>query len=365
MNALTLALIVLSAGWLFVRSWRRTRYSALKDAGHPQYFSAALASALLFVLAASLNHAFLAWCEPYKKFSLALVNLMPIKLASTDNSEQITMFAAIAALTVALAYFLPLLFNYPLRANPRLLRALAKRVGSYGILEHVAASALDMSIVLLVSMSNGKAYVGAPFKLSDLDTEIDKKWFALFPLLSGYRTDEGRLEINTSYQSVYTKIRDLQSGDAESVIREFCVVVPMSSVVSFQTFNLETYYSHFLQQHASDEEWWDGADRAWMSSSAGQAVPAATVTMVPPTNIPSSDDAGYAVAQSSWGAFQGLTPGERSSIWLYNGALFAFCATILSLSLFSPVVTTLLLLAAIGFFGAATNPSVYEQDPWG
>ena len=58
MTILALSLFVLACGWKFIKDWRFTRYAALKNSGHPQYFGAAIAAVYLGCMSASLHNFF-------------------------------------------------------------------------------------------------------------------------------------------------------------------------------------------------------------------------------------------------------------------------------------------------------------------
>jgi hypothetical protein len=250
MTSITVALVVLAAGWIFARLWLRTRYMALKEAGHPQYFSAAVAGVFLLLLGASMHawasSAFPAW---YPTLDGVFLSVLPEgdEKSSGMTHAQLVAFASCATWSLFLAGLLPWLLNIPLQSNARLLRATMKRAGAFDAVEHITSHALDCGILVALTLKNKKVYVGNPVSLSTLD--IERKWLVLIPVLSGYRNDpDMTFDLPTNYGEVYQKIFRDRPEDAPRLIGEFRVVLAVSEVVSIGTFNVNTYYERFKQK---------------------------------------------------------------------------------------------------------------------
>lgn len=249
MTSITVALVVLAAGWIFARLWLRTRYMALKEAGHPQYFAAAVAGVFLLLLGASVH----AWAVATFPWYLELDGRFLSVLPQGDDTSggmgraALVQFASCATWALGLAWVLPWLLNLPLLANARLLRATMKRAGTLDAIEHISSHSLDCGIPLLITLKNKKVYIGTPVALSTLD--IERKWFVLVPLLSGYRSDTLKLELPVNYGGVYQNIFRDTPEEAARLINEFRVVIAFAEIVSIQTFNISTYYERFKREH--------------------------------------------------------------------------------------------------------------------
>lgn len=248
MTEIAVALVILAAGWLFARRWLRTRYMALREAGHPQYFGAVVAGVVLLMLGASIHvgatQTFPAW---YPRADSKIFSILPQGMSSGINQAVLLTFGECALWALLLAWILPWLLNRPVYANACLLRAVMKRAGAFDAIEHICSHALDYGIQVAITLKTNKVYVGTPVSLSILD--VERKWFILVPILSGYRDPTTfRFDLPTNYGETYQRILS-QGADAERVIDEFRVVISISEVVSIQAFNISTYFEHFKKLH--------------------------------------------------------------------------------------------------------------------
>lgn len=241
MTSIGLSLLILASGWTLYRLWLRTRYRALKDSGHPQYFAAVVAAAYLLLVASSLRLvAIQCWGESYRAIESGLLSSVPLITSKDEKAQAFLGFAAVTAWSMLVVYPISLLMNAPIRRSGVLLRGIIKKAAAYDQLEAVTGHVLERGLSLAVTLDSGKVYVGAPIKSSTLDEE--KKWLAIFPLVSGARDEKGRLEITTKYLPVYEKmLLDLTPEKARVALQDFQVALPISKIASFQVFDLETY----------------------------------------------------------------------------------------------------------------------------
>lgn len=241
MSLLALTLIVLSGGWVLYRLWYRTRYRALKDAGHPQYFSAVAAAAYLMMIASSLRSVALGcWGNEYAALERGLLAVVPLVAGDGESALALQSLAGASAWALVVVYPLSWLLNLPLRHNGTLLRAVMRRADAYDQLEALTSHVLERELTLAVTLDSGKVYIGFPVRSSTFDEE--RRWIALFPVISGHRDLKGRLELTTGYQSVYAGLlAGLTQAEADRRLQDFQVVIPLAKVQTLQVFDLAAY----------------------------------------------------------------------------------------------------------------------------
>lgn len=128
MTTLALGLFILACGWKFYKDWRLTRFAALANSGHPQYFAAAIAAGYLFCLAICI-HCTALQVPLYSLVVGSSVNPIPM---FTDQSKgespaNVAVLVALAFWTFTLAVFMGWMLNRPLFRTPELILAVAKR----------------------------------------------------------------------------------------------------------------------------------------------------------------------------------------------------------------------------------------------
>lgn len=269
MSALTIAAVALAAGWVFVRRWLQTRFIALREVGHPQYFSAGVAAVCLLTLGACVHHFTKQNLTSYSQIEAKFIDLLPkgdevkpaanaeAKDAAKENAAHLADFAEIAGWALLLAWVLPWFFNLPVFHSPRLMKALMKKVGAYDAIEQIYAHSLDCGVPLAITLKNGKVYIGYSVATSPLP-DVERKWLTLFPLLSGYRDDKSKLELPTNYAQTYGEINEKTPQEALELINQFRVVLSFGEIVSIQAFNVDFYYQWFVKQSAETAQDPDG-----------------------------------------------------------------------------------------------------------
>jgi hypothetical protein len=125
----------------------------------------------------------------------------------------------------------------------------AKAVRDYGSpLEQLLLKALNKGKYVMVTLSNGKVYIG---RVTISLTPEDDRSFEVLPIMSGYREGERqRLEITTHYADVYQQIIETEA-DWLDAISDFGVVIPVKDVVSASLFRDDIYNKYFPHADAS------------------------------------------------------------------------------------------------------------------
>lgn len=159
---------------------------------------------------------------------------------STGTDDPFVRLFAVAGWCAFLSAFGPLVLNIPFRFNPAFTNAMT--YGDLDELERMAVLAISRNLTLLVTLSNGKFYVGFPLETSQ-DGSSETKWIIIQPLASGHRPASGKLEITTAYSPLYEEI----DGDESERMgrKDFRVAIPVPNIASVQFFDLDLYERHF------------------------------------------------------------------------------------------------------------------------
>jgi hypothetical protein len=251
LSYLALGLFVLACGWNVYRDFLPTRAVAIRVQGHPQHFGAVLAAGYLVLVAISL-HAAAAPFDWYVDLVSTVSNLSPPSLDAALTSSppstlvsgngRLSTFQSLLAITLwsgVLSLTLPALMNLPYKLSSRLrLLAVWRRLDE---VEQLLIEVMEDEVSLAVTLSTGKVYIGFPLEADTGSRELS--WIRLQPLASGFRDAEGEFHAKTGYQIAYDALAGTQSGLSKD---DFRVVLPLSSIVSLQKFDLAFYVSHFL-----------------------------------------------------------------------------------------------------------------------
>ena len=238
MSFLALGLFVLACGWKLYKDWLLTRYSALKNSGHPQYFAAALFAAYLFVLAVCVDRA--TRDIPLRAFLIEVLGAMPYEPSQVSEAPvQSRALGVIAFWVAVLTLGLGWAFNRPMYRSEELLLSVASKVGALDRMERLIIRCIKGGLLTAITLSSGKVYAGIPLRGRSLDQ--DRVWLEIWPFASGYRTNEGALKLTTYYQPQYDAAA--LSDENELTEQDFAVVIPISQIVSAQSFDLPTYHS--------------------------------------------------------------------------------------------------------------------------
>lgn len=237
MTTLALSLFLLACGWKLYKDWRLSRYSALSNQGHPQYFAAALIAGYLFCLSAALHNAF-SQISPYADAVDDVAAIVPTFVGKDEKLSALVWLAVIVVWSAVLTPLLAWAFNLPLFRSPALLVAVAKKAGSIDQFEGLLHQCLSNDLLVAVTLKSTKVYIGSPERSGPHDHE--RTWVGIWPMASGYRDKFGKLNINTPYLTQYKAIQD---GNKGLQLDDFRVVLPRSEISSIQLFDLAAYES--------------------------------------------------------------------------------------------------------------------------
>ncbi len=100
------------------------------------------------------------------------------------------------------------------------------------ILEEVELRDPDKFSYALITLDNGKFYIGCPKIIPIPDEEsISSNSISFLPIISGFRDEKQNLVFTTRYDFDIELDRDID-----------CISIPRSNIISVSSFNFETYY---------------------------------------------------------------------------------------------------------------------------
>lgn len=243
MSSAVIALLFLTCGWKLYKDWVYTRYHALRNAGHPQYFGGALSAILLFAVTFSLDNYLMSWAL-YRDVAQGLVAQLPVVQETTAEAgvaQQPNLAPTLLRyflLSLPITWALIKVLNRPLHRSPELIRAAARKTGILNELEHTIYYCLDApgTLTLAITLKSKKVYVGLPMRYTP-STDGARDWLVILPMASGYRDDQGDLTLTTVYSSV-------RQHDQERPPEDYQVVIPLSEIQIAQTFDIPVYTEH-------------------------------------------------------------------------------------------------------------------------
>lgn len=232
MSAVAIGLLFLACGWKLYKDAIYTRYLALKNTGHPQYFGGALCAVLVFSVSYSIDCILLA--QPvYRDLVVLVFGRIPL-FADERQEPFVREFARIFIWAIPSTFFLVRMLNYPFHKSPSLVLAAARKTRIVDELEEMIYHALSKRPMLsiLVTTKSKKVYIGIPKRHSP-DPDRDRVWLAMWTLASGYRNEKGEIDITTLYGEV-------MSGGHRSH-DDYQIVIPLAEIASAQAFDLRQY----------------------------------------------------------------------------------------------------------------------------
>ena len=247
-----IALVLTAAGaFVFLDSCQLTSYRTAREEGNRLYFRTAAAGAILFGLALGLRVLALK-VAPFAQADGA-VRAWITPLLKDPNSAAAQAGAIITALLAfLLGLVLPPLLNLVPVRSWILWRAI-KDDDLEALLYRAAVGAKPV----MVTLSNAKVYVG--FVIRTFDPRRDRKMFTMMPLVSGYRTDAGKVEFTTFYDVIYSKLAVSYASRGAAAAAElagitfddFRLVLPVDKALAVTLFDLRVY-DHFQRGRESE-----------------------------------------------------------------------------------------------------------------
>ena len=240
-----LLLLPLLGGFIFTRQWKRTRYYALRSDGYVLLFYAASWGALFLLIACVLSFIL---SPGFGRFVDFWHIVIPI-----EHSGKAAM-----AFVLASTLWYPLNWGY--QDEIQIDRVIQRKQDP---LELLLRTAMGEGKLVLISVKNGKIYVG--YIISNLNPAYPIESLGMLPMISGYRrTTDKTACFTTPYTVAYDKIekeiRGRMQQDAnnaqeniEEIIQDaideelsdFKIVIPITEIQSAAIFKLDTYEKYF------------------------------------------------------------------------------------------------------------------------
>lgn len=226
-----LLLLSLVAGYVFIQHYEVSRYKIVREDGHKLYFRAAF------------------WGIPVTVVTLILLALAAAAVmycTSPQGSPALShhfTFAVNALLIVGL-----LLSPIMALVYAKILNKFSDRDKHFhealkeNEFEMLLVTSIYRGMLIMVTMEDGKVYVGFVYKTGD-PAKNDRAYFSIFPIMSGYRNEQGKVEFTTYYEPIYETQNDLLP---ELKIEDFALILPVSRLVSARLFD-KTAYTQFWQ----------------------------------------------------------------------------------------------------------------------
>jgi hypothetical protein len=233
-------LLSLLGGYCFAYVWRVTAFTTKRIDGHHLYFRAALWGTMFFGIALALRLALIRNFPTYQHFELALVDYLRPALKEEPG-------LALAGQTRRLEWVVTTIYSLMLgtvcsvmlnRFTPRQW-ALRRSVGPfYSFLLKVQQEAIPVSLTL----NTGKVYIG--IVVGAPDPIRQPVAIRLRPIFSGIRDAEGRLNLTTDYEALYSTLRRgraVQLGLHADWPSQFELAIRVDDIVTASPFSAAIY----------------------------------------------------------------------------------------------------------------------------
>jgi hypothetical protein len=209
-------LLPLLGGYIFISSWNRTRFRALRLSGNKLILESAIAGTFFLVLSFSLTRVVRIF---FPEFESLWLSAIPFEYSGTSAT----------AFLIGATLWWPLNRVYKRDIESR--RAIEE---SNDFLEIFLEKALRQSKQVTLTLKNGKVYIGFVSKM--FDPSYERKYVTLLPTLSGYRNPQDQtLTITTDYYKVY--LRAILEDNVLERVNDFEVLVPVSEVRTFKLYD--------------------------------------------------------------------------------------------------------------------------------
>ena len=229
MDAATLILVPLIAGYYFAATWNRTKYRLHRAQGQRFYFKVALYGLTLLFVSALLVHLYNASCLPKPTFVLPLYERFGIEDGLQKN------YTDSVIITLLLGFLLGHLLNLQRDSNEKYFEEAIKDRD----LERIIWDSMQEDFPLLISMENNKVYAG--YVMQAIDPSTDSTHLRIQPILSGYRNEHGKVDFTTNYAQIYSTIYDDTPTLGHLDLEHFQIVLPISLAQSISFFDSEAY----------------------------------------------------------------------------------------------------------------------------
>ena len=211
------ALIPILAGYWLLTRLHYTHYSIVRDSGYHLFFKAAIVGTTLFFVAHLI---------------VVLLGNIFSSIETSWSLNSISPFSATPTVIAILGLLVPFVGN---RFYSRERAASRAAVRDGDLVELLIAESIETQKLIELSLRNRKSYVGIGI-VSGIETiDKDKADTKLLPLASGYRDEHTQeLFIIENYAEVLQEHSYARYDD-------FCIVIPMSEIVSARIFDPDAY----------------------------------------------------------------------------------------------------------------------------
>lgn len=232
------AVFVLSilGGYAFASHWRLIAFRTRRTEGHHLHFRVAFYGAVFFTAALLIRVWLLATFPAYNSLESAVAEYIAPALKSPSNPRQVELVIT-AGYSLALGPLLAVILNLftPKHWSLRL---------SFSALDDLLYRAQQADMPVCITLDTGKVYVGLVVSITDPDRQPAS--ITLFPMFSGSRDDQGRLQLTTDYERVYKTLNSEpkklgQLGLLDAWEENFEVVLRAASIVTATMFSPSLY----------------------------------------------------------------------------------------------------------------------------
>jgi hypothetical protein len=233
-------LLSLLGGYCFAYVWRGTRFTTRRVDGHHLYFRAALCGALLFSTALASRIVLVGHFPAYRNFDSALVEYVRPVL-------KVEAGLALPELTRRVEWVVTAMYSLLLGtvcgpvSNVFTPRRWAEQ-RSIGALYRFLLQARQESLPVSLTLNTSKVYVGLVVAAPDPIRE--PVVVPLLPILSSHRDPEGRLNLTTDYEAVYSSLkhgRAAQLGLRTDWLSQFALAIRADEIVTAALFSPAIY----------------------------------------------------------------------------------------------------------------------------
>lgn len=233
MELTALLLLPLVGGYIFANNCNATRFKAAREEGHRLYFRAAYYGVFLFLIV-TIARLLVVWLWPeYREWErTVLPTIQPMLKDSKEDSAVVVLLALCAMLLGGISG--PIL-NATVFGESRWLKAAIKEDEFEALLHRALARAMPIAL----TMENRKVYVG--FVSKTFEPKMSRKNFRILPLMSGYRTDTGKMIFTTFYDEAYARAGVVNGSNSRLTLEDFEILFPTDKVHSAGLFDVPTY----------------------------------------------------------------------------------------------------------------------------
>ncbi len=241
MNLASFILIPLIAGYAFADSWHGARYRIARSTGYSLYFSAALYGVALLIMGGLTLLLLVGWEAGFLRYLRTVLGVFKI------SAEPAAMEVHVLALLL-LTLLLGLFGGHALNLVPGSSKYFLRRAIENSDFERLVLRGMERSLPMLVTLDNGKVYVG--YVIRTIDPLAREKELRILPVFSGFRSKEtGTVAFHTNYSGVLRQLvqnERRQVEDEEEArplshlnIGDFEVVIPVSKIVTSTLYDRE------------------------------------------------------------------------------------------------------------------------------